>query len=200
MDLFSHSPVQLLPTDGEAWLDPCFFSANEADRYYRELLAHIAWRQERIRMFGKWVDQPRRIAWHGDPGKRYTYSGLQLEPAPWTPLLAEIRDQLTSFSGATFNSVLLNLYHDGRDSMGWHSDDEPELGEYPVIASLSLGATRRFRFRHRSDKTLSPVGIDLTHGSLLLMQGATQHHWQHCLPKTARQVSPRINLTFRVIV
>lgn len=193
-------PINLLAIDGETYFYPDFYTAAEADSYFEQLLAGISWRQERIRMFGKWVDQPRRIAWHGDSGKRYTYSGLQLEPAPWTPLLAKIRDSLTRVSGASFNSVLINLYRDGRDSMGWHSDDEPELGEHPVIASLSLGATRRFRFRHRTEKSLSPVGLDLTHGSLLLVRGATQHHWQHCLPKTAREVSPRINLTFRVIL
>ena len=192
-------PPNLLPTDGEAFLYPGFYAAAEAGRYFQELLAEISWRQEQVRMFGKWVEQPRRIAWHGDPGKAYTYSGLRLEPAPWTPALAYMRERLNACAGVHFNSVLLNLYRDGRDSMGWHSDDEAELGPHPVIASLSFGGVRRFRFRHRRDKSLSPIGLDLPPGSLLLMRGATQHHWQHCLPKTARQVAPRINLTFRVI-
>jgi alkylated DNA repair dioxygenase AlkB len=141
---------------------------------------------------------PRLSAWYGDAGAVYTYSGLRLEPLPWTPVLLEIKQATERLSGTRFNSVLLNLYRDGQDSMGWHSDDEPELGPEPVIASVSLGALRRFVFQHK--KRRWRIALDLEPGSVLLMAGATQHHWRHALPKTRRPVAPRINLTFRTIL
>ncbi|UYZ58528.1 alpha-ketoglutarate-dependent dioxygenase AlkB family protein [Hymenobacter latericus] len=179
-----------------------FLPPADADALLRELTDGIAWRQEPIRLFGREVLQPRLIAWHGDAGAAYRYSGLQLQPAALTPTLHALRLRLQQATGATYNSVLLNLYRHGQDSMGWHADDEPELGPAPVIASLSLGATRRFRFRRRPNASFeaAPVSLDLPHGSLLLMQGPTQHNWQHALPKTARPVGPRINLTFRNII
>jgi alkylated DNA repair dioxygenase AlkB len=152
-------------------------------------------------MFGKEVPQPRLTAWYGDPAAQYTYSGLTWEPRPWTPTLLDLRRRLEAATDARFNSVLLNYYRDGRDSMGWHADNEPELGAAPAIASLSLGASRRFRLRpYRGGLTHPSFSLDLPTGSLLLMRGPTQQHWQHELPKTARPVGPRLNLTFRWIV
>ena len=137
--------------------------------------------------------------WHGDPGTRYTYSGITLDTCPWTPLLARLRQDIEAITGYCYNSVLLNLYRDQHDSVGWHSDNERELGRAPVIASLSLGATRSFRLRHR-ERLHAPLTISLTDGSLLLMAGETQRNWQHAVPKETREKGPRINLTFRRIV
>jgi len=156
----------------------------------------IDWRDEEILLFGRRVAVPRRVAWYGDPGASYTYSGTPHHPEPWTPALTCTRDRVQELTGARFNAVLLNLYRDGRDGMGWHADDEPELGPNPVIASVSLGATRRFCLRHRRRRDLR-IDLPLAHGSLLLMSGATQHHWVHALPKTTAPVGERINLTFR---
>jgi alkylated DNA repair dioxygenase AlkB len=159
----------------------------------------VSWQQEHLTLFGRRVCQPRLSAWFGDSGAVYCYSGIRLEPHPWTPLLSDIRDEMQELTGHQLNSVLLNWYRSGRDSMGWHSDDEPELGPEPVIASLSLGATRRFQLRHRADRSSPLVQLDLEHGSLLCMAGPTQAHWRHRVPKTRRPVGGRINLTFRRI-
>ncbi|OGX88395.1 alpha-ketoglutarate-dependent dioxygenase AlkB family protein [Hymenobacter glacialis] len=178
--------------------DPDFLPAAEANALLAHFIADVAWEQRAIRMFGRELPQPRLTAWHGDPAARYTYSGLTWEPRPWTPPLRDLCQRLEASTGARFNSVLLNYYRDGRDSMGWHADDEPELGTAPIIASLSLGATRRFRLRPIGSRAgLAPIGLDLPNGSLLLMRGLTQQHWQHALPKTARPAGPRLNLTFR---
>ncbi|PIQ22289.1 MAG: alpha-ketoglutarate-dependent dioxygenase AlkB [Cytophagales bacterium CG18_big_fil_WC_8_21_14_2_50_42_9] len=150
-------------------------------------------------MFGKQIWLPRLTAWYGDPGKTYQYSGIQNEPLPWIPALLEIKQAVETLAGVPFNSVLLNYYRHGQDSMGWHADDEPKLGTNPVIASVSFGQTRRFNFRHRTIKALPKKSVLLTHGSLLLMQGSTQHFWQHQLPKTKAISAPRLNLTFRII-
>ncbi|GAB3332061.1 alpha-ketoglutarate-dependent dioxygenase AlkB family protein [Hymenobacter humi] len=189
------SPL-LLP-QADLLFDPEFLPAAEADALLAQLTAEVAWEQRAIRLFGQEVPQPRLTAWYGDPAAHYTYSGLSWEPMPWSPALLDLRQRLEAATGARYNSVLLNYYRDGRDSMGWHSDDEPELGPAPAIASLSLGATRRFRLRPRSGVVHPPFGLDLPNGSLLLMRGPTQQHWQHALPKTARPVGPRLNLTFR---
>jgi alkylated DNA repair dioxygenase AlkB len=185
--------------DGEAWYWPAAFEAAKATGLMASVRNGIDWRAEEIVMFGRHVPVPRRVAWHGDPGARYTYSGTPHLPEPWTPALACIRDRVQELTGARFNAVLLNLYRDGRDGMGWHADDEPELGPDPVIASVSLGATRRFCLRHRRRRDLRVV-LPLAHGSLLLMSGATQRHWVHALPKTTAPVGERINLTFRQVV
>jgi alkylated DNA repair dioxygenase AlkB len=182
--------------EGEARLWPAAFDAGEATRLFQDLRREIDWRAEEILMFGRRVPVPRRVAWHGDPGTSYTYSGTEHPPLPWTPTLDQVRGRVAALTGVHFNAVLLNLYRDGRDGMGWHSDDEPELGRNPVIASVSLGAARRFCLRHRRLKDLRH-DVSLTHGSLLLMSGATQHHWVHALPKTSVPVGERINLTFR---
>jgi alkylated DNA repair dioxygenase AlkB len=177
--------------------DPAFLLPADADKLLAELRAEVAWEQRNIRIFGQEVPQPRLTAWYGDPAARYTYSGLTWEPLPWLPALLSVRQRLENATQTSYNSVLLNYYRDGRDSMGWHADDEPELGPAPAIASLSLGATRRFRLRPRAGQTHPSLSLDLPTGSLLLMRGPTQQHWQHALPKTARPIGPRLNLTFR---
>jgi alkylated DNA repair dioxygenase AlkB len=183
----------VLPSDGEVFLLEHAISEHDADRLLEDLAASIAWRQETATIMGRRVPIPRLTAWHGEAG--YVYSGIAMAPAPWTPPLLELKSCAEAHAGQAFNSVLLNLYRDGRDSVSWHADNEPGLGRNPVIASLSLGATRRFQLKHRTRD--ERIAIDLTHGSCLIMAGATQHHWLHQLPKTARPVGPRINLTFR---
>ena len=191
-------PLQPLPLPGADLLfDPTFLDAAEAGELLGHLMAAAAWEQRTIRLFGQDFPQPRLTAWYGDPEAQYTYSSLTWEPRPWLPALAALRQRLETATHTRYNSVLLNLYRDGGDSMGWHADDEPELGPAPVIASLSLGAVRRFRLRPRAGLTHAPFGIDLPAGSLLLMRGPTQQHWQHALPKTTRPVGLRLNLTFR---
>lgn len=150
-------------------------------------------------MFGKEMLQPRKIAFQGDRGIEYTYSGGLYQADRWHPAVAGLRDELVSETGCRFNCALLNLYRDGTDSMGWHADDEPELGTNPIIASVSLGQTRRFVLRNKDDRKLK-WEVAPEHGSLIVMRGDLQHHWQHQLPRTARSVGPRINLTFRKVV
>lgn len=182
--------------DGEATLWPAAIEPGEATLLFDALRTGIRWQQEQIVIFGRCRPVPRRVAWHGDPGANYRYSGTDHRPEPWTPELERIRATVRALAGAEFNAVLLNLYRDGRDGMGWHADDEPELGVNPLIASVSLGASRRFCLRHRRRTDLR-LALDLPHGSLLVMGGATQHHWVHALPKTRRPAGERINLTFR---
>lgn len=175
-----------------------FFSPQDSDRLLWQLDETTVWRQETFRMYGKEMPIPRLTAWYGDPGRTYTYSKIAMHPEPWTPPLREIKARIEDAAQTEFNSVLLNLYRDGRDSVGWHSDDEPELGPDPVIASVSLGATRKFQMRRTAVKQ-ERGELELTHGSLLLMHGSTQRTWQHQVPKTSRPVDPRVNLTFRTI-
>ena len=199
-DLFGGAEPQRLPlADGRLELWPRIGSADETARWHAALLAEIDWQTEHVTIFGERRLVPRLVAWHADPEASYRYSGTAHEPRAWTPVLSELRHRIATFVDVRFNSVLLNLYRDGNDGMGWHADDEPELGREPAIASLSLGAVRRFRLRHRrlADQRLD---IDLPHGSLLLMSGALQHHWLHALPKTRRPCAPRINLTWRHIL
>ena len=177
--------------------DPHFLADGEAAEAFAALRDSLPWSVHRIRLFGREVDSPRLSAWLGEPGASYRYSGTRFEPHPWTPALRALRDRVAVAAGVEFNSVLANRYRSGADHMGWHSDDEPELGPEPVIASLSLGATRRFRLRHRrGDPALA---IDLPPGSLLVMRGQTQRLYRHALPRTARPVGERLNLTFRWI-
>jgi alkylated DNA repair dioxygenase AlkB len=182
----------------ELTFDDGWMAKSEADALFAGLRHAIPWEVHRIRLFGRNVDSPRLSCWIGDPGTGYTYSGAHFDPNPWPIALRAIRARLAGELCIDFNSVLANLYRDGRDSMGWHSDDEPELGAQPVIASLSLGATRRFVLKHRSDPPRK-FALELPHGSLLLMRGATQANYRHALPRTSRQIGPRINLTFRQI-
>ena len=185
--------------DADVSYYPSFFSQEEADQVLKTLHTSLAWEQKPIVMFGKQLMQPRLVAWYGDSGIRYTYSGLQLEALPWTPLLFQIKKRVEAETAGTFNSVLCNLYRDGNDSMGWHSDDEAELGPDPCIASLSFGDERPFHLKHKMKKELASTKIQLGHGSLLLMQGSTQTYYKHQLPKSQKKRSPRINLTFRFI-
>ncbi|MCK7594014.1 alpha-ketoglutarate-dependent dioxygenase AlkB family protein [Pseudomarimonas salicorniae] len=177
---------------------PGFLDRDQADRLLRQLRNEIPWEQHHVRLFGRSHPAPRLSCWVGDAQARYRYSGTLFEPRPWTPALSALRNRLNDLLGAGFNSVLANLYRGGADGMGWHADDEPELGPDPLIASLSLGAPRRFLLRSRDRRQRAE--LLLTHGSLLLMEGATQQHTQHSLPKTARPSGERINLTFRRIV
>lgn len=181
--------------DADVRLYRSVFSAAQSAKYLRALLADTSWEQHQLVLFGRRIAAPRLSAWYGDADAVYAYSGLQLSPQPWTALLNEIRQRVEALASARFNSVLLNRYRDGNDSMGWHSDDEPELGRNPIIASVSFGATRRFKFRHRKQGLRAT--LDLDDGSVLVMAGSTQHHWQHHLPKTKKALAPRINLTFR---
>lgn len=185
--------------DADLGYDAGFLDRRSADRLLEWSLTHIRWEHHVIRIFGRDVPTPRRSAWFGDPGARYTYSGLTLDPRPWPPALAPLRDRVEAAIGSRFNAVLANLYRDGTDSMGWHADDEPELGRDPVIASVSVGAVRRFTMRHATRRDLEHLVLELEHGSLLVMAGSTQHHWRHALPKTRRPVGPRVNLTFRSV-
>jgi alkylated DNA repair dioxygenase AlkB len=186
-------------TDAELIFYPHFFSEEESDLIFQRLLTEINWRQDKIKFYGKEINIPRLTAWYGDNGKSYTYSNIKMNPTAWTPVLLSIKNSIEEIAKISFNSVLINFYRDGKDSMGWHSDDEPELGEDPIIASVSFGGARKFQLRHRFNKTLAKVELNLTHGSLLMMQGKTQEYWQHQIPKTAKSVMPRINLTFRII-
>ena len=196
LSLLSTEPLRLDLPDADVRLWRPAFRPDEADELLALLRSRIDWRQEDIVIFGETRRVPRLVAWHGDPGTAYTYSGTAHEPLPWTPELQRIRHRVEELTAHRFNSVLLNLYRDGNDGMGWHADDEPELGREPVIASVSFGATRRFKLRHRRSRSAANT-LDLTHGDLLLMAGATQHHYVHAVPKTARPVGVRVNLTFR---
>lgn len=175
------------------WVEPVI-----ADEWLRELSQRTPWTQPEIRIYGRTVSVPRRVAWYGDPEARYRYSGLLHEPLLWMPLLAEIRAQVQRHVGQPLNGALLNLYRDGQDAMGWHSDDEPELGEQPLVVSLNLGAARRFDFRRKGIGRIEH-SILLEHGSLLVMSGPTQHHWQHQIARSRKVSEPRLNLTFRQI-
>jgi alkylated DNA repair dioxygenase AlkB len=162
-----------------------------------ELTTSLEWQQVVVEVFNRRVPQPRLTCWYGDPGKNYSYSGTHLAPSSWTPLLSEIKNATEKAAGTTFNSVLANLYRDGSDSISWHSDNEPELGPEPIIASVTFGFMRRFDMRHRESK--ETVSIDLTSGSVLVMSGQSQARWQHQIAKTRKPIGPRINLTFRTI-
>lgn len=190
--------VKTLPPDGwieylPNWLEPAL-----ADRLMARLEPEIAWERRSITMFGRTLLQPRLICFMGEAGVVYRYSGGRYAAAPWHPLLQPMLDPLRRVCPPGFNCVLVNLYRDGLDSMGWHADDEPELGPRPTIASLSLGATRRFQLRSRENHQRR-FELPLEHGSLLVMRGQLQAHWQHQVPKTSSPVEPRINLTFRWI-
>ncbi|HEY1141420.1 MAG TPA: alpha-ketoglutarate-dependent dioxygenase AlkB [Lysobacter sp.] len=191
------APVPL--PDAQLQFDPHWLGPLQADALLSGLRSDVAWETHRIRIFGREVDSPRLSCWIGDPDARYRYSGTLFEPHPWPDALKPVRERLERTLEVGFNSVLANLYRDGNDAMGWHSDAEPELGPAPVIASISLGATRRFVLKHRNDAARK-LAIDLPHGSLLVMSGQTQRHYRHALPRTTRPTGARINLTFRQIL
>ena len=176
-----------------------FLAKDVADAYFSELLDTIPWQNDPITIFGKTYPQPRMTSLHGHTTDPYGYSGIVMQPNPMTKSLKEIETKIQTLCEERFTTVLLNLYRDGKDSNGWHADDERELGINPVIASVSLGAERYFHLKHKNDKT-QRLKFALAHGSLLLMEGSTQHHWKHQVAKTAREVGPRINLTFRKVI
>jgi len=176
-----------------------FFSKEESDRLYTSLLTDTKWQQSDIVIYGKRHLSPRLIAWYGDTEQSYKFSGTKMEPYPWTKELLFIKERIEGQTGIKFNSVLLNLYRNGQDSVGWHRDNERELGNNPVIGSVSFGETRPFQIRHKFRKEVEKLTIPLTHGSFLLMSGPMQHFWEHQIPKTAKEISQRINLTFRII-
>ncbi|MDE1465961.1 alpha-ketoglutarate-dependent dioxygenase AlkB family protein [Spartinivicinus poritis] len=204
--LASPDTISLPLIDASVWYMPELFSHAVAANYFQQLssMATIQWQQTQIKLFGRECYQPRLTAWYGDDQAEYSYSGLKLKPLSWCPVLLEIKQVVEQVTSTSFNSVLLNYYRDGADSMGWHSDNEPELGSHPLIASVSFGAVRDFVIRHKHYKTngLKPVSMALASGSCLIMAGTTQQYWQHQVPKRSIKKIPdgRINLTFRSII
>lgn len=198
-DLFpAQTTLERIPIqDAEVYSLRELFLAQTADAVMNRLINEVPWRAENIVVWGKTYPQPRLTAWYGDNGINYTYSGIQLVALPWTDTLIDIKNRVEKFAGTDFNSVLLNYYRNHRDSMGLHSDDEPELGRRPIIASLSLGEERTFILKHKTRRDLRSVHIKLTSGSLLLMKGDTQHCWKHGIEKEKLPCGPRVNLTFR---
>nr|WP_314839872.1 alpha-ketoglutarate-dependent dioxygenase AlkB [uncultured Flavobacterium sp.] len=192
-------PVQFQVPDADISYYPSFFDLATANEIFHSLVQDIPWQQDDIRVFGKVHPQPRLTALYGNEGKPYSYSNITMQPHPWNPLLQKLKIQVEAASNTIFSTVLLNQYRDGKDSNGWHADNEKELGINPTIASLSFGATRNFQMKHNHLKD-QKLNLLLEHGSLLLMKGSTQHYWKHQIPKTAKPTEPRINLTFRVIV
>lgn len=202
MDLFSSEknkePIKLPLQDAEVIYYPSFFTSEETNKYFEILSNETPWQQDDIKLFGKTYPQPRLTALYGDNDNSYSYSGIKMLPKPFSKTLQEIKLRIEEVSEVKFTTVLLNLYRDGSDSNGWHSDDEKELGINPFIASISFGTNRMFHLKHKQDKNLR-CRLLLENGSLLLMKGATQHNWQHQLPKSKKIKEPRINLTFRVL-
>ena len=184
--------------DAELLYHPAFYNKSESDILFKTLLETIEWKQDKIIMYGKELPLPRLSAWYGDNSKPYTYSGITLNPLPLTNELLLIKQRIEEEAKVKFSSVLLNRYRDGQDYVGWHMDAEKELGKNPVIGSVNFGATRKFQLR-RIDDHKEKFEVELKHGTLLVMQGTTQHFWQHQVPKTATKIGERLNLTFRVI-
>ena len=191
-------PIFLTLPDAEIIYYPEFYDKPTADLMYNELEKNILWQQDDIRVFGKIHPQPRLTALYGNEGLSYSYSNIKMQPHPWNLLLQKIKSEVEKVAETTFSTVLLNKYRDGKDSNGWHADNEKELGLNPIIASVSFGAERVFQLKHNFDKD-QKQSIILQHGSLLLMKGTTQHFWKHQIPKTAKTIGSRINLTFRLI-
>ena len=186
--------------DSEISLHQKHFNSEIAANFLKDLTEEIPWVQNKIKFYGKESLVPRLESWHGDEGMSYTYSGIKMDAKPWTKNLLMIKESIEPIAKTTFNSVLINYYRDGKDRVAWHSDDEKELGKNPVIASVSLGAERKFKLRHKNYKENQlQYEVFLQNGSLLMMSGSTQHHWLHEIPRTAKPIGPRINLTFRVI-
>lgn len=200
MDLFQKYADKwhnYLSHQGEAFYFGRIFSEAESNKYYPHLMEEIKWQNDEVMIYGKKVTTKRKVAWYGDKAFGYKYSNITKIALPWSPVLKMLKKAVELESGESFNSCLLNLYHDGSESMGWHSDGEKELKKHAAIASLSFGAERRFSFKHRI--TNERVSLYLEHGSLLIMKGETQENWLHSLPPTKSVCSPRINLTFRTI-
>lgn len=196
--LFQSEPFKFNVPDATIMYYPNFYDKIEADIIFEQLKNEIPWQQDEIRIFGKTHLQPRLTALFGNKDKNYSYSNITMQPMPWNELLHKIKTKVEDVSSSNFTSVLLNNYRDGKDSNGWHADNEKKLGSNPIIASLSFGAVRNFQLKHNTDKT-QKINIPLEHGSLLIMKGTTQHFWKHQIPKTTKNIGTRINLTFRII-
>jgi len=197
--LLSAETNNLLPFQGEVTFYPNFYSKEDSFHYLKALQECLEWRQEPIRMFGKWIVQPRLTALYGDPNVSYGYSGIEMEALPFTKELEQIKNHIQDFTKHEFTHVLCNYYRNGQDSMGWHRDNEDVLGKDPTIASLTFGASRIFQLRPYGKKE-PKLNIELSDGSLLLMGGESQHYWEHQIPKTKKVLAPRINLTFRKLI
>ena len=200
MDLFESlvgEPRNLLPKNGRANYYGSVISVSESDDYLEDLLDKVEWKNDEVITFGKKIITKRKTAWYGDKPFKYTYSNTTKQALSWIDELLELKSIVEKISGETFNSCLLNLYHDGSEGMTWHSDAEKDLKKNAAIASLSFGAERKFSFKHKKSK--ETISLILQHGSLLIMKDETQNHWLHCLPKTTKTNLPRINLTFRMI-
>lgn len=189
--------TNLISQDGELYYLPSFIPTDDTIGIFARLRQDLDWQEEVVTIVGRKVLVPRLVAWHGDEGAIYQYSGLIHYPQPWTDTLLVLKQTIETSCGQTFNSVLGNLYRNGQDSMGWHADQEKVLGKNPYIASLSFGQERQFKIRH--NKSGETLDIPLADGSLLIMAGTLQHHWRHCVPKSAKANKPRINLTFRTV-
>jgi alkylated DNA repair dioxygenase AlkB len=200
MDLFNNRDIDFnyLPYDGTVNYYGPMMSADKANSYLRALLENISWKNDEARIFGKHFITKRKAAWYGDEAYTYSYSNATKQALPWTSELMDLKQLVEEHTGTTFNSCLLNLYHNGDEGMAWHSDDEASLGKNTTIASLSFGAERKFMFRHKQTK--QTVSLILQSGSLLVMKDTTQTNWLHSLPKTKKVTTPRVNLTFRTIV
>lgn len=196
--LFPKEKIIFNLPDADVEYYPDFFNYERADDLFEKLKTEVPWRQDDITVFGKTHPQPRLTSLFGNEGKPYSYSNIVMAPNPWNPLLMFIKEKIEEVCNENFTTVLLNFYRDGRDSNGWHSDNEKELGRNPFIASVSFGAERIFNLQHNTIKE-QRLKINLEHGSLLIMKGTTQHFWKHQIPKTAKPIGPRINLTFRII-
>jgi alkylated DNA repair dioxygenase AlkB len=195
MSLFTDPAENLLPADGEVYYYGPILSPQDADHYLELLLQDIPWQHDEAYLFGKYYITDRKVAWYGDEAYRYTYSNRTKNALPWSPELLALKAIAEQQTGAVYNSCLLNLYHNGNEGMAWHSDGEKALKRHAPIASFSLGAVRRFAFKHKQSGEI--ISMFLEHGSLLLMTGTTQEHWLHRLPPATRIKSPRVNLTFR---
>lgn len=201
MDLFNDliDPTEnLLPYGGTVNYYGQLYTDEQAFFYYKQLMEHIDWKNDRALIFGKLIETKRKVAWYGDLQFEYTYSKITKRALPWTSILSELKAKVEAITGETYNSCLLNLYHDGSEGMAWHSDDEIQLKKNGAIASLSYGAERKFAFKHKQTKEV--VALQLVSGSLLVMKDETQLNWLHRLPPTTKVKSPRINLTFRTIM
>ncbi|WP_395057255.1 alpha-ketoglutarate-dependent dioxygenase AlkB family protein [Flavobacterium sp.] len=195
--LFPEEKIIFNLADAEIEYYPDFFSLAKANELFLKLQQEIPWQQDSITVFGKKHAQPRLTALFGNEGKPYGYSNIVMQPHPWTPLIVFIKEEIEQICNENFTTVLLNNYRNGQDSNGWHADNEKELGRNPIIASVSFGAERVFQLKH--NKLELKQNIVLQHGSLLIMKGSTQHFWKHQIPKTKKEIDPRINLTFRII-
>lgn len=191
--------MNLLPKDGTLLYFPHFFSKEESQSFFETLIEKIAWKQDQIKMFGKVMNLPRLTAWYGDPGTEYRYSGILNVPHPWTHELLEIKIKVEEVTGCLFNSLLLNRYQSGTDYVSWHADNESSLGVNPCIASVSFGETRVFELKHKTDKVLSPIRLEIESGSLVIMRDEIQDYWLHRIVPTKKPKKERINLTFRYV-